>query len=352
METKLRNAVTVAPSSFEANHQLGELCFRKGSYREAIPSLEAAYQIDPSNHRNEYELAVAYKETGDYTKAREHIQKLIVSEDNADLHRLMGDLDEQMGDSLASVREFELAVRLDPSEQNYFAWGSELLLHRAVWPAAEVFKKGSEAYPKSSRMLAALGAALFASAKYSEAAEKLCKASDLDPGVPSPYIFLGKIDIAAPDPLPCVESILLRYTQLQPKDARAKYYYAMAISKRLKATGNSANLQQVESLLSEAVALDPGYAEAYLQLGNIRSEQRDFAQAIAFFEKAIAANPQLSDAHYRLGLAYQRTGDSAKAAQQLALHDELEKEQAAAVERQRQEVKQFLVVLQNQPAIH
>ena len=57
-----------------------------------------------------------------------------------DAHRLAGDLDEKQGDALAAVKEYQEAVRLDPSEANYFAWGSELLLHRAVWQAAEVFR--------------------------------------------------------------------------------------------------------------------------------------------------------------------------------------------------------------------
>jgi tetratricopeptide (TPR) repeat protein len=351
-ETGLRAAVAQSPGSFEANHQLGEFCFHKGSYREAIPPLEAAYQIDPANHRNEYDLALAYKEAGDYGRAREHIQKLIAQEDSADLHRVLGELDEEIGDSLAAVREDEQAARLDPSEQNYFTWGSELLLHRAVWPAAEVFRKGSEAYPKSARMLAALGTALFASANYSEAAARLCEASDLNPTDPAPYIFLGKIDMAAPDPLPCVESKLLRYSQEQPGDARATYYYAMAIWKRLKASENTPNVERVEKLLTQAVTLDPKYDAAYLQLGNICSGERNFERAIAFYLKAIEANPQLSDAHYRLGVAYERTGESAKAKQEFQLHDEIEKAQAAAVERQRQEVKQFLVVLQSQPVVH
>ena len=60
----------------------------------------------------------------------------------------MGELDEKKGDPLAAVHEFEQAVRQDPSEENYFAWGSELLLHRAVWQAAEVFRNGTKAYPQ------------------------------------------------------------------------------------------------------------------------------------------------------------------------------------------------------------
>jgi Flp pilus assembly protein TadD len=97
-----------------------------------------------------------------------------------------------MGDPLAAVHEDEQAVRLDPSEQNYFAWGSELLLHRAVWQAAEVFKNGTKAYPKSASMLAALGTALFAGALYDQAAASLCQASDLNPADPEPYTLHGQ----------------------------------------------------------------------------------------------------------------------------------------------------------------
>jgi Flp pilus assembly protein TadD len=348
-ETKLRAAVAASPKSFEANHHLGELCFGKGDYREAIPPLETAYQIDPANRANEYDLAIAYKETGDVNAAREHIQKLLTLENTAELHRLSGDLDEASGDSVAAEREYETAVRLDPSEQNYFAWGLELLLHRAVWPATEVFRKGSEAHPKSARMLAALGASLFASAQYDEAASRLCEASDLNPMDAGPYIFLGKIDIATSAPLTCVEPKLSRFVQEHPADARAYYYDAMAIWKRHKGAENSHDMQQVSSLLTKAVSVDPKYGDAYLQLGNLYAAEHNSDAAIANYAKAIDANPLLAEAHYRLGVAYERTGEAEKAKREFQLHDEIEKSQAAAVERQRQEVKQFLVVLQEKP---
>src|SRR4029077_7246126 len=110
----------------------------------------------------------------------------------ADSHRLLGDRAEHSGDPLAAVREYEQAVRLDPSEENYFAWGAELLLHRAIKPAAEVFTKGTIAHPKSARMLAGLGAALYAGGSYADAARRVCDASDLQPADPTPYLFLGK----------------------------------------------------------------------------------------------------------------------------------------------------------------
>jgi tetratricopeptide (TPR) repeat protein len=349
-ESNLRAALAGAPGSFEANHQLGEFYLQAGHYRESVPLLQAAYQIEPGNRGNEYDLARADEETGDFSQSRDHVEKLLAHGDDAGLHRLLGELDEKMGDPLAAVHEDEQAVRLDPSEQNYFAWGSELLLHRAVWQAAEVFKSGTKAYPKSARMLTALGTALFAGALYDQAAESLCQASDLNPDDREPYIFMGKIELAAPKPLPCIEPRLARFVQQQPGNSLANYFYAMAIWKQQPPPMNHESAQQVETLLAKAVVIDPKCGDAYLQLGILSSSQHNFETAIGYYTKAIEVDPQLGEAHYRLGVAYDRIGSPEKAKQEFQLHDEIEKLQAAAVERQRREVKQFLVVLEGQPA--
>jgi tetratricopeptide (TPR) repeat protein len=250
---------------------------------------------------------------------------------------------------LAAVQEEEQAVRLDPSEQNYFGWGSELLLHRAVWQAAEVFRNGAKLYPKSPRMLTALGASLFAAALYDEAALRLCDASDLNPADPKPHIFMGKIEREAPTPLPCVEQKLARFLQKQPDSALANYLYAMAVWKRQELQPDPLALQQVETLLTKAVKIDGNCVDAYLQLGILYSSQHNYEKAIGSYTKAIELDTQLGEAHYRLGVAYDRTGEPTKAKAEFVLHDEIEKQNAAAVERQRREIKQFLVVLQGQP---
>jgi tetratricopeptide (TPR) repeat protein len=348
-ETRLRAALAGAPGSFAANHQLGEFYLQTGRYREALPLLEASYRIDPANEDNERDLALACENAGDLKQAREHIQNLLKRRNDADLHRMAGALDEKLGDPLAAVQENQRAVNLDPSEQNYFAWGSELLLHRAVWQAAEVFRNGVKAHPKSARLLTALGTALFAGALYDEAARSLCDASDLDPANPEPYIFMGKIEMAAPTPLPCVEAKLARFVQEKPDSSLANYLYAMALWKQREHATNKPALQQVESLLTKAVSLDSKCFDGYLQLGILAASQRDYEKAIQLYTKAIDVNPQLGEAHYRLGVAYDRLGEREKAQQEFQLHDEIEKRQAAAVERERKEVKQFVVV-QGQPA--
>lgn len=348
-EERLREALVKDPGGFETNHQLGEFYLRAGRYADAVPLLQASYRMHPTDYGNEYDLALACEGIRDFAHARNYAQNILRHEESAGLHSLLGDLDEESGDPLAAVHEFEKAVSLDPSEANYFAWGSELLLHRAVQPAIEVFQKGAKAYPKSARLQASLGAAFFASGQYEAAAGSICAASDLNPADAAPYVFLGKIEVAAPLPLACAKATLARFAQQQPENALAEYYYAMALLKD-RQPDNLQDRQTAEALLVKAVAIDPGFDAAYLRLGILYSANREFEKSIGFYEKAIALNPQSSDAHYRLGVAYARLGKAAKARQEFDLHDQLEKEQAAIVEQQRREIKQFLVVLKTQPA--
>jgi len=349
-ENRLRSEIEKDPKDFEANHRLGKFYLREGSFAKAIELLENAYQIDAKDADNEYDLALALKGNGEAARAREHVQKLLTEKDKAEYHRLAGELEESLGDPLAAVHEFERAVRIDPSEQNYFEWGSELLLHRAVWQAKDVFTAGTKAYPKSTRMLTALGATLFACALYDDAAQRLCEASDLSPDDPEPYLFMGKIELAAPNPLPCVEQKLARFVERQPGSALANYYYAMTFWKQHGHAGDAATLDHVETLLTKAVTIDPKCSSAYLQLGVLEASRHDFEKAIGYYTSAIEADPQMSEAHYRLGVAYDRVGEKTKAAQEFKTHDEIEKRQAAAVDRERREVKQFLVVVDKKAA--
>ncbi len=271
------------------------------------------------------------------------------SPSTADSHRLAGDRAERSGDPLAAVREYEEAARLNPSEENYFAWGTELLLHRAIKPAAEVFEKGTTAHPKSARMLAGLGAAVYASGSYDDAASRLCAAADLQPADPTPYLFLGKMEKSAPDPLPCAAEKLARFAHDQPTNALANYYYAVSLWKRGRGSADSASLQQIEALLQKAVAADPKLDEGFVRLGVVYAAKGNSQQAISAYKKAIDANPQSGEAHYRLALAYKRAGEEEKSELEMQLYKQAEKTETAAIEQQRREIRQFLIILKDQP---
>jgi tetratricopeptide (TPR) repeat protein len=329
-EASLRDAVAHEPENFEANRKLGKFLIDNGKAAEAVPYLERASRLNPAD---------------------------------PEAHRLLGDVEEKLGNPLEAVREYQRAAELDPSEPDLFDWGTELLTHRALEPATEVLTKGNRLFPKSVRMLVALGVAWYARGSYDQAAQCLVNASDLAADNPTPYLFLGKMQSVETTPSEGSAERLHRFAQLQPDNALANYYYAVSLWKQSAGAvdGNPERSARVELLLLKAVHLDPKLGAAYLQLGVLYSQRADFSRAISAYQKAIEvsreevslqpANPQLDEtlekSHYRLAQAYLRIGEKAAAQEQLQLHDQLSKKTKENTERERREIQEFVILLRN-----
>jgi tetratricopeptide (TPR) repeat protein len=304
----------------------------KESLAKDIASLGVSGEKPPAT-------AAAASSSGDIARPGPALQ------DQARQHHLQGDIAEKSGDPLEAVREYQTAAELDPSEANFFDWGAELLLHRAVEPAIEVFNKGSRLFPHSARMLVALGVARYSNGSYDQAALQLCDASDLNPSDPQPYLFLGKIQSVETNQSECSVERLKRFVSLQPDSALANYYYGVNLWKRRKGPDDAESVAQAEAHLMRAVQLDSKLGVGYLQLGVLNSEGKDFSRAISSYQSAIKASPQLEEAHYRLAQAYKRTGEKAKAEEELQLYNQISKSKDEEVERERRESRQFVYTL-------
>lgn len=290
---------------------------------------------------------------GNYAEAREKVTGLLVHQDSAALHHLLGSIDEKLGDSFNAVHEYERAAQIDPTEPYLFDWASELLLHHAPEPAAVVFDRGTKLFPKSTRMWIGLGAASFARGSNDQAVRQVCTASDLNPDDPAPYLFLGKMQSAEKLNSDEVLEKLHRFLTLQPQNAQANYYYAVALWKN-RDPQDKTRAARVESLLSNSIRLDPQLAEAELQLGIVLADQGDFSGAVPHYQRAIQIAPQTEEAHFRLAQAYRQAGQPEKSKEELRVYQQLSKESSAKLERERREIRQFVYTLRDQsaPQVH
>jgi tetratricopeptide (TPR) repeat protein len=266
---------------------------------------------------------------------------------DASAHRLLGDVKEKNRDAVGAVSEYEKAVKIEPSEENYFAWGAELLLHRAGVAAVEVFRKGAVAYPESSRMLAGLGAAYFADGQYREAAERMCEASDLNPQDPVPHLFLGKMEKATEDLPACSAARLKRFASEQPESALANEYFGLVLWKKGRREQSEAKIREAEGYFKKAAAIDPSLGEVYVQLGMLYQTRGENHEALRAFQSAVKASPKSSDAHYQLSLVYRRAGNAAKSKRELNACQELRRSEDAELEKERRDLQQFVTVLKD-----
>jgi tetratricopeptide (TPR) repeat protein len=249
------------------------------------------------------------------------------------------DAAEKQGKPLEAAREYQRVAELDPSETNLFDWGTELLKHRAADQAVEVFSNGHRLFPRSTRTLLGLAVALYSRGSYDQAAQRFFEAADLNPSDPAPYLFLGKISNGPITESPGFAERLGRFARLQPENAWANYYYAATLPR---------TSPQARALLEKAVRLDPKLGDAFLLLGIVYAEDGNLTKAISAYQHAIETTPPMEEAHYRLALAYRKTGEPAKAQHELELYQELSQESTQQLERERAETQHFVFELKHQ----
>src|SRR5437868_890958 len=349
-EEEFRKAVKLEPRNFDANHNLGELYARSGNVAEAAHFLEQAQRINPSSYDNGYDLSLAYSLTGRLADARQMVHGLLTKNDSAELHNLLGEIEERDGKFVTAANEFETAAHMDPSESNLFDWGSELLLHRTLAPALVVFQQATARYPNSGRLMIGLGMTFYSLGNYDDAVKALLKAADQNPSDPRCYLFLSKAYDSSPSQAEEVIQRFRRFAELQPQNARALYYYAMSLWKGKRAQDASLDLGQIEALLKTSITLDATLAEAHLQLGNLYSDQNKYAESIPEYVRAGELNPDLADVHYRLGQAYVRTGEKERGQEQLQVYQRVRAQHLAEIDRQRAEIRQFVYSAKNGPS--
>lgn len=349
-EAQFKKAITLEPHNYEANHDFGEFYVRAGNLKAAIPYLKEAARQDPSAYDNSYDLALAYEQTNQMKSAERLIHQMLARKDTAELHNLLAEAEEKLGDYVAAANEYERAAHLDPSESNIFDWGSELLLHHTVDPAIQVFSQGAEHYPDSPRLAVGLGIAYFLRGSYDDAVKALLKATDLTPADARAYYFLSKAYDMAPGQADDVIRHFERFSELQPQNARAHFYYAMSLWKGKQAQSSGGWVDQVESLLKKSASLDPAFPDAHLQLANLYSQERKYAEAVPEYQRALKLDPSVADAHYRLGQAYVHLDKKDLAQKEFQLHKELYEKHLVEIDEQRTKIRQFIYSMKGEHA--
>jgi tetratricopeptide (TPR) repeat protein len=79
-----------------------------------------------------------------------------------------------------------------------------------------------------------------------------------------------------------------------------------------------------------------------MQLGNLYADQHEYAKSIPEYVRALELNPNLPDAHYRLGTDYVHVGEKDLAQKEFAVYQQLRAQHLADADKERAEVRQFV----------
>jgi tetratricopeptide (TPR) repeat protein len=181
--------------------------------------------------------------------------------------------------------------------------------------AQEQFRAILQQNPDSPAAHLLMGEALDGLQRTEEAVAEFKAASELDPRQPEVHFGLGylywelrRFDEAKRE----FEAELA----LNPKHAQAQAYLGdIALE--------GGNLGAAEGLLLKATQNSQKIRIAYLDLGKLYLQRRNYAGAVDAFQHAIKVDPAQSDAHFQLARAYQALGKKSKAQAELAKSREL-----------------------------
>jgi tetratricopeptide (TPR) repeat protein len=335
-----------APENLSAaqNLALGLLFMAHDAYEEAIPRLDQAVHQD-ANEIALLNLALAYKNLGRSAAAVELTRRALERRPSAALHNLLAGLEEESGQYLEAVQNYQRAVELDPTnEQYYFDLGLEYLSHFTFGPALEVYKVGTQKFPQSSRQHLGLAFSHYALRQYPDSAGAFTTALEIDPDSEAVVqAWHTVLSFLAPKDW---QGLLPRLDRLQaahPQSAELAFCYGAALFRSELAKGPNGILDRGQSFLEKSVKLQTSFAAAHLELGSLYAAQKQDQKAIGQYLEAIRQDPKSDIAHYRLGQVYREMNKLELAAQELARYQELSRQHQEELKRNRGAIQQFIL---------
>ena len=136
------------------NLALGLLFSSAGAYEQAIPRFEEALRQDPTNETATANLALAYKNVGKSSAAIDLIRRRLKNDRRPLSTTCWPGWRRNRASTWRRSKDYQRAVELDPNNEHYyFDLGMEYLSHFTFGPAAEVYRVGTQKFP---RLLAAV----------------------------------------------------------------------------------------------------------------------------------------------------------------------------------------------------
>jgi tetratricopeptide (TPR) repeat protein len=98
-------------------------------------------------------------------------------------------------------------------------------------------------------------------------------------------------------------------------------------------------------LLQQATAAQPQLAQAYFEMGVLEQQEMHWRESVAPLERAVALDPELAEAHYRLARAYARIGKQEQAQREITIQEEYSRQKKENVDARLRDLTTFLITL-------
>jgi tetratricopeptide (TPR) repeat protein len=265
-------------------------------------------------------------------KAVELLRWGIANENRADLQVLLARASAAAGAPRDAIAPLEEAIRLQPYEERlYFELARlQLQLQDAVGALGTV-EKSRKIFDKSAQLELLRGIALYAQRKFGDAVAAFLRSAELDPNLPQPHAFLGRILSHAHDRFAEVTARFAAFEKANPESYLGYYLHAIALLEGMGPSLDPEIAERAEQLLSRSLELKEDQADSHFELGVLLAKNRDYERAEKHLARAVELDPKSSKTHYHLARVYTRLGKTEQARAEHELHEKLTEQERQAM---------------------
>ncbi|MGB8031330.1 MAG: tetratricopeptide repeat protein [Terracidiphilus sp.] len=332
---ELQAAVALDPSNVDAQGNLGVLLFFQGKLADSIPHFRAALLGKPDLTKIQGLLGLAEVGTLDFDQGRKDLEasfplipdqkfKVQVGLELVSLYTQTGDLDEAAS-VLAKLRK---AAPNNPevlyaAYRTYSDLAGESMLALAIHA------------PESAQMHQMMAHEETREGKTNDAIAEYRKAIAIDPHLPGVHFELAELlhtsqDMAVKKE---AEQEYLAALKENPQDERL-------LCRLGEMDAQKGDFQKSFEEYSKAAKLQPGDADAKLGLAKTLIELNQTDKALPLLEQTLQEDPTNAVAHYRLGTLYRKEGRMDDAKREIEIYKRLKE----LKDRLRAQLKDLLIV--------
>ncbi|MBV8072456.1 MAG: tetratricopeptide repeat protein [Acidobacteriaceae bacterium] len=270
-------ALSLKPNNPQVELNLGIAYFKAGKLPQAVDPLRSAAAQLPGNPQVETLLGMTLFGTGHYKEAIPYLERTRTREpQNSALERVLAQSYLEAGEYPKALAEFKEMLERDPDSA-----AVHMLLGEAYDAQGEPDKAIAEFRTATEKSYVpdahfGLGYLFWKTRRYDEAKIEFQRELEHDPKHSQALMYLGDIALKQGDG------------------------------------------QQAAALLHKATALKDNSRLAYLDLGILETQEKQYAAAERDLKQAANLDPKKPDAYYRLARVYQATGQTAEADRELA----------------------------------
>lgn len=316
----VHDLVKQRPESVSA---LVQACYQSGRKEQARRSVDLLLAGEPRDPRPLFDSARQAFAAGDFDISERLLQRIISAGFlSGPVYNLLGRCFWKTGRLKAGGEAFDQAIQLEPSNEENYLDLIRMLASRNEWrPALEAAQKAAVKFPGSGPLLEVKGLAESMLLLTEDSIASYNRALKIDPrsaranlGLAAALWAAGSVEEAT--------AAFERGIREFPGDALHYQEYGR-LQLSLAKGGDAAAESRAVAMFEKAIAVDSSLSEAHYELGNLAMNKGRIPAALNHLERARKLEPDLSKIRYALSRAYRRAGRSAEAAEELRAYQRL-----------------------------